>query len=239
LLLLSCLSLQAQSITEKIKLLVKKKTSVDSVYRFLGQQGFDVSENIIRPIDAGHDQLIAEYGESEIYNLLLQGDAAGIYLMVINRIDYTKTRNKKNILFEYDSARLQQFLSVHDSIYQTSTPIGLFKDFEVNRYGSACGFPGAPTPKFPAMMLFTKSNNTVSLRKWLQSPDYETKVLGATGLLILRQKKNRLTMEDMEITDHLKKPDMPINYCSGCTDWLPVSSVELLSNKQIAMYKNF
>jgi hypothetical protein len=77
------------------------------------------------------------------------------------------------------------------------------------------------------------------LRKWIQHFDYETKILGATGLLILQQKGIKLTDSDLEIIEHLRKLNVPINYCSGCTVWGPAFSADLLSNRTIAQNWDF
>lgn len=238
---LSINRLQSQPIPEQVNSLLKTKTPIDTISKRLNNfQSAFVWTNIKRKIDGGHKQLVATVIKGDnYYDILMQEDASGIYLAVINEKHYKRhTSTTKNIFLKIDSSRLAGFIKIHDKIYNSSLAIDMFKKFEVNRYGSACGYGGEPTEAFAAMTSFISHRDTVSLRKWLQGYDYEKKALGAMGLLILRQKGFTLTTNDKLIIDHVRKLSLPINACGGCTDLDPVNSSILLNNKTISYYKN-
>ena len=84
------------------------------------------------------------------------------------------------------------------------------------------------------MASFIEEYDTSSLRNWIHDNDYEKKVTGATGLLILERKGMILTNDDIVKIEHLRNLDLPIRYCFGCTGWQPQSSRELLNEKSIS-----
>lgn len=219
---------------------LKNSQSFDSAYITLLNENSGADRPIIRTIDGKHRQLIAQTISSKgYYNILIQEDSIGVYLTVINEIQENKDKKViKNVVLKIDSARFNNFLSIHNKTYQSALSANLYKNFSVNRYGRACGWGGMPTEKFSEMMYvcLRGSIGAITLRNWLKDYDYETKIMGATGLLILQARGAKLTDDDIETIEHLRQLNLPINYCSGCTEWNPVSSSRLLEKKIIAYY---
>jgi hypothetical protein len=237
-LVMACLIFQAnfgnsQSLPERIRETVDARMPLDSVYNFLVNENpprGGVYDVIRRNIDGGHVQLIAEYrSHKSNYNILIQSDINGIYLAVVNTVKPGKeTGLEKNKFFYTDPERLTRFIALHDSIYHSSLTAGDFKQFVMNRYGRACGFAATPTPKYSRMMQLVDNKDVLTLRMWLKNADYETKTIAATGLQALQMQKIILNMDDLLIIAHLKRLDIPINYCSGCTDWQPKRSSTII-----------
>ncbi|HWR32232.1 MAG TPA: hypothetical protein VN451_01800 [Chitinophagaceae bacterium] len=226
------LCLKAQDSVEKIISLIKKSKSIDLVQKHIGSAGHFRFWNLTRrKIDGGHEQLICA-GD---YNMLLQQDDKGIYLAVITRTLYSKTKDSiLNILFEIIPSRFNRFAAIHDSIYHSVTSSLSYKHFIANRYGVACGSSAEQTPAIRQMVSFVKEYDTSSLRNWICDNDYEKKIIGATGLLILERKGMTLNNDDVAKIEHLRNLNLPIMYCHGCTVWQPESSGDLLNEKSIS-----
>lgn len=233
--LFSLYTLHAQPTIEKVYRFLENKREIDGVERLLNKIEMTFSNPIKRKIDGGHTQLVAEMeSDGEYYSILLQQDKAGIYLAVINEVKPAeKGWIKRNTYFRVDSTRLLHFIAVHDGIYQSSNSIDQFRLFSFNRYGFACGSGGSPTPKNALMNSLISINDTGALKKWMTDFDYETKILGATGLLILQQQGIGIDSASLAIINHLKALALPINACMGCTFGDTIPSGSLLDDEWI------
>jgi hypothetical protein len=180
----------SQSFVDRIEKMVTAHVSLDSVYNFLNPERNISSSDpdvIRRKIDGGHRQLVGSYYQNKsAYHLLVQSDSNGIYLAVVNRINEKINVFSKNKFFYTSAPGLNRFISLHDSIYHSALTPEDFKHFVLNRYGRACGYAGSPTEKFSIMMQLMKKSDIQSLRWWLKSPDYETKVIAARGIANIR-----------------------------------------------------
>lgn len=226
------LCLKAQVSVEKIISLIKESKSIDTVQKYIESAGpFRFWDLTRRKIDGGHEQLV---GDGD-YSMLLQQDEEGIYLAVINRIPYDETRDSiTNVLFEVVPSRFSHFAAIHDSIYHGVTSSLSYKHFTANTYGIICGSSAEQTPVITQMVSFVNEQDTSSLRNWVCDNDYEKKVTGATGLLILERKGMTLNNDDVGKIEHLRDLNLPIRYCLGCTGWQPESSQVLLNEKSIS-----
>jgi len=242
-LIFSPYGLEAQLTIKKINHLLNRKKPIDAIYRLCKSNKEDPFLICIkRTVDGGHTQIIARIKDyDKYYDILVQENGKKGYLAVINEMIYKKGADilLKNILFKIDSLHLTSFVAIHDSIYNSLLKIDSFKTFSIKQYAAACGSGGVASPEFAEMTDLVSRYDTTSLIKWIQHFDYESKIMGATGLLILQKKGIQLNNSTLAIIVHLKKLNVPINQCFGCMSWDPASSQVLLDKEIIEFTKDF
>ena len=200
-------SINAQLSIAEISSLLKNNASIDTILYLLDRDDFSMHNFNLRTIDGNHRQLIGSF-ETEIgqCDFLLQQNEKGIYLAVINRISYKNNQQYfQNVLLLIDSSGFNEYNLIHHKEYNIAVDSNALKKFQIIEYGIACGFNGKPTEQFLTMKRLCSTKNLRLLRQWVQNFDYETKVLGATGLLVLEQKGIKLSDNDKKMIAHLKK----------------------------------
>ncbi len=229
--------LRSQNKIAEVKSFIKNKDTGLYALKQVVSPGSDPFINqFIRVIDFNHDQLVGHFGDcNHYYDLLAQQDSIGIYLIVITKVSYNKKTgyNTKPVIFWRDTARLSSFLTKFNSLYHSTLNENSVRSFRFHRFGRACSVSGAPTERFAEMQKLVAGNDQVSLKQWIRAFDYETKVIGAFGLLKLQKAGMQIGKEDQEIISRLRMYHYFINFCSGCTSWEPNPSSSLLSNYSI------
>lgn len=183
---------------------------------------------ILRKIDANHRQLIIE--NSRGLNILLQEDSLGIYLISVGKAQRCGQEGKsENIFFKTDTARLNYFIFRHDSIYGGKTTVEMFKNYKIDRFGPACFSSGMPSDGYREMKLLVSNQDSSGLKAFIKQPNYELKVIGVIGLLLLERGSGICVEEKYnQIIKHLRLLKMPVNFCLGCTVWEPMPSWYLI-----------
>lgn len=84
-------------------------------------------------------------------------------------------------------------------------------------YGFACGYSGEPPQGKEEIDSLVKTNDRVSLVRWLQSTVTEKQLYGVMGFHDLKQKDVPLDATELELIHNVLKKEGIVLSCSGCT----------------------
>lgn len=127
----------------------------------------------------------------------------------------------------YDEFEIQQYITKHDSLYQTTTQVGnLINDLtEKWVYGYSCGIApvmGDVHEKYG--LKFDDIKNIEVFRRWLRSYNPELQAYGVDAIshiykqpkFTIGKKQEELEKNDKNLVKHIKARSSIINTCSGC-----------------------
>ncbi|KFC19922.1 hypothetical protein [Chryseobacterium sp. FH1] len=180
---------------------------------------------ITRTLDFGLKESIYELRFMYSVNRILRGRGVKIFLFyqdgknVGKIIDYYQYENEaKQISSKFDIT-FNKYIVKHNFFYNTKTNGDIFLKDILNRevYGDGCGYEMTITRKIDDV----ERDNVENVEKyieWMKSYNPELQMWGYSEIYkLLKNNFIEVDSEELKIFNHIKKRNLVIETCSGCT----------------------
>lgn len=180
---------------------------------------------ITRTLDFGLKESIYELRFMYSVNRILRGRGVKIFLFyqdgknVGKIIDYDQYKNEaKQISSKFDT-NFDTYIVKHNFFYNTKTNGDIFLKDILSRkvYGDGCGYEMTITRKIDDV----ERDNIENVEKyieWMKSHNPELQMWGYSEIdKLLKNNFIELDSEELKIFNHIKKRNLVIETCSGCT----------------------